>query len=95
MIAWPAVARKGSRAGSRQPRGFSSSTPSVVLQAPRPGSDLVTPITSFEGQLIREVSDLLVALRRAQPGQREVTLIVLRDGQRQQMSVTLSDRPRR
>lgn len=51
-------------------------------------------ITSFDGRPVREVSDLLVALRRAQPGQ-PVTLTVLRDRQAREVRVTLSERSRR
>ncbi len=69
---------------------------SVVRGSPADAVDLLPGdiITSFEGQSIREVSDLLVALRRAQPG-KTVTLTVLRDGQRRETNVTLSDWSRR
>ncbi len=51
-------------------------------------------ITRFDDRPLREVSDLLVALRRAQPGQ-TATLSVLRAGRTRDVGVTLSERPRR
>ncbi len=73
----------------------------VLVVAVVPGSPAATAglapgdvITSFDGQPVREDSDLLGALRRAQPGQ-TVTLTVLRDGQPRETRVTLTDRPRR
>ncbi len=68
----------------------------VVPGSPGAAAGLVPGdvITSFEGQPIRQVADLLVFLRRAQPGQ-SVTLTVLQDGQTRDTEVTLTDRPRR
>ncbi len=68
----------------------------VVPGSPADAADLLPGdiITSFDNQPVRDVSGLLIALRRAQPGQ-TVTLTLLRDGQMQETTVTLSDRPRR
>ncbi|MFN2557296.1 MAG: S1C family serine protease [Nitriliruptorales bacterium] len=73
----------------------------VLVVAVVPGSPAATAglvpgdaIASFDGQPVREVSDLLVALRRAQPGQ-VATLSVLRGGQTREVRVVLSERTRR
>lgn len=68
----------------------------VVPGSPGAAAGLVPGdvITAIAGQPMRQMSDLLVFLRRAQPGQ-TVTLTVLRNGQTRETEVTLSERPRR
>ena len=54
----------------------------------RPGDVIV----EFEGDEIRSVEDFLTALRARKPGD-EVTIVVLRDGDRRSVEATLSERP--
>jgi S1-C subfamily serine protease len=54
----------------------------------RPGDVIVT----FAGQEVGSVEDLLGALRHSEPGQ-QVPVELVRDGQRQQLSVTLGSAP--
>lgn len=49
-------------------------------------------IVSLEGKPLRSVEDLFFELRRRKPGD-EVTLTVVRDGERRQLQVTLAERP--
>jgi serine protease Do len=49
-------------------------------------------ITAVDGQAVSRMEDLQGLIRQAEPGQ-EVTLTVLRDGQKLQVPVTLGERP--
>ncbi|OKI18717.1 signal protein PDZ [Saccharothrix sp. CB00851] len=50
-------------------------------------------VVELAGQQVREVEDVLGALRRTEPGER-VDLVVVRDGQRQELSVEIAARER-
>jgi serine protease Do len=51
-------------------------------------------IVAFQGDPVREVKDLTKAVSKASPGD-EVSVIVLRDGKRQDLKVTLGEREER
>ncbi|PSL57395.1 S1-C subfamily serine protease [Saccharothrix carnea] len=50
-------------------------------------------VVELAGQQVREVEDVLGALRRTEPGE-QVDLVVVRDGQRQELSVQIAARER-
>jgi S1-C subfamily serine protease len=49
-------------------------------------------IVAFEGEDVATIEDLFAQLRKFQPGD-EVTLTVVRDGERRELEVTLAERP--